>query len=131
MKRILILLIVLTTFVRLSFSQGSSLPSSTVSATQSGNASVLATGFNENVELILPNQNGVFSKSQAEYIMADFFRQNPPTAFSIIHQGQRENSSYAIGKYSCASGAYRFQFLTKSEGGALLIKQLRIEKQDE
>lgn len=131
MKKFLLFLSVFGLVSLSLFSQSNNLPASTVSSTQSGNSSGLASGFNANVELILPSKSGVFSKSQAEYIMGDFFRQNPPTSFAIIHQGQRENSSFAIGKYSSANGVYRFYFLTKSEGGVLLINQLRIEKQDE
>lgn len=123
----------ISAFISLTFSVAAqnNLPSSVVKATQSGDARALAEGFNSSLELILPNKSGVFSKSQAEYIMGDFFRQNAPSSFTIIHQGQRESASFAIGKYISSSGTYRFSFLTKNDSGKILIHQLRIEEQNE
>lgn len=131
MKKILLVFMTWGIFAFSMFSQGNNLPASVVRAIQGGDSHALAEGFNDNIELILPSQSGVFSKSQAEYIMADFFRKNPPSGFNIIHQSQKESSSFAIGKYTASNGSYRFSFLSKSDGRSILIIQLRIEKQDE
>ncbi len=132
MKKILLMLVTWSLLASAMHAQSNNLPSSVIRSTQEGDSRALAQGFNDNIEIILPNKSGVvYSKSQAEYIMGDFFRQNPPTSFAIIHQGQRENSSFAIGKYGSSNGAFRFSFLTKSEGGAILIIQIRIEKENE
>ena len=130
MKKFFLLIIA---FISLSLSVmgQNNLPSSVVKATQNGDARSLAEGFNSSLKLILPNKSGVFSKSQAEYMMGDFFRQNAPSSFTIIHQGQRENASFAIGKYISSTGTYRFYFLTKNDSGKILIHQLRIEEQNE
>ena len=102
-----------------------------VKATKSGNAQVLSVHFFNNIELVLPGKTGVFSKKQAEMIVKDFFGKNPPVDFRIIHEGRKENASYAIGNYSASTGNYRFTFLTKNTASKVLIHQLRIEKQDE
>lgn len=129
MKKFLFVLITLS-FIAVS-SVAQSLPYSVLRATQEGDAVGLAESFNSNIELILPTKNGVFSKSQAEYVMADFFKEYPSASFTVIHQGKRESASFTIGKYTSANGVFRFTFLSKSSGGAALIHQLRIEKENE
>jgi hypothetical protein len=64
-------------------------------------------------------------------ILKEFFTNNPPKSFKIIHEGSRQNASFAIGNYQTGSGTYRFYFLTKKVNGKLLIHQLRIEKQND
>ncbi len=108
-----------------------SFPQGITTATQKGDASELAEYLNSKVELILPSKSGVFSKEQAQYMIKDFFENNSPTSFRIIHQGMRDNSSFAIGTYSCPKGQFRMQFLTKNVDSQTLIIQIRIEKQDE
>lgn len=127
MKKLLLVFIALSFVVVSAVAQ--SLPYSVLRATQEGDAVGLAESFNSNIELILPSKSGVFSKSQAEYVMADFFKQYPSASFNVIHQGQRESASFTIGKYSSANGTFRFTFLSKNSGGTTLIHQLRIEKE--
>ncbi len=107
----------------------SSLPQGIVTATANGNAEKLASYFNNNIELVLPQKSGIFSRSQAQMILKDFFSNNPPSSFKIIHQGNRQNASFAIGNYKTGGDLYRFYLLTKNNNNKLLIHQLRIEKQ--
>jgi hypothetical protein len=109
----------------------SSFPQEITNAVQQGDAGELAGFFNNKIELILPAKSGVFSKEQAQFMMKEFFDNNPSTSFQIIHQGMRDNSSFAIGRYSCAKGPYRLQFLTKNIDNQTLIIQIRIDRQDD
>ncbi len=102
-----------------------------VNATRDGSASNLAEYFNENIELVLPQKSGIFSKSQAEMVLKDFFTKNPPEGFRIIHEGSRQKASFAIGNYTTGTAVFRIYFLTKKVNGNLLIHQLRIEKQND
>ncbi|GAO30963.1 hypothetical protein JCM15548_13287 [Geofilum rubicundum JCM 15548] len=81
--------------------------------------------------MVLPDKSGVFSREQAQFLIKDFFDKHPPTSFQIIHQGERENATFAIGRYNYNQGQYRLLFLTKNNGHETLIHQLRVEKQDE
>ena len=113
-----------------SYAQNSvSLPQSIITATAAGNARDLAVSFNDNIELVLPQKSGIFSKSQAEMVLKEFFSKNPPASFKIIHQGSRQNASFAIGNYKSGNSFYRFYFLTKRTNNKILIHQLRIERQ--
>ncbi|WP_075591217.1 DUF4783 domain-containing protein [Labilibacter marinus] len=106
-------------------------PDEIISATKQGNAVELAKHFNDKIELVLPQKSGVFSNAQAKLVLSDFFSRNKVNTFKIIHQGIRESSSFAIGKYQSNTSTYRFYFLTKNKGSVTYIHQLRIEKQDD
>ncbi len=106
-------------------------PEAIVKATKCANATELSKHFNSKIELVLPQKSGVFSNAQAKLVLNEFFKKNPVTNFKIIHQGVRENSSFAIGKYQSNSTTYRFYFLTKQKESNTFIHQLRIEKQDD
>lgn len=107
------------------------LPEAITAATRNGDAFELASYFNNKVELVLPSKSGVFSKEQAQFLIKDFFDNYPPVSFQVIHQGIRENATFAIGRYNYNRGQFRILFLTKTTGNQTLIHQLRVEKQDE
>ena len=129
--------ITLSLILALSFSltmnaqNSNTISSDIVSAVGEGDASELSEYFNDNIELLIPQKSGIFSKSQAEMVLKDFFNQNPPKGFKIIHEGSRQNASFAIGNYTTNSGIFRLYFLTKNVDNKTLIHQLRIEKQND
>lgn len=103
-----------------------------ISATiKAGNSREFSRFFNTNIELVLPNTEDVYSKTQAELIIKDFFVKNPPTNFVILHQGGKETSRYAIGTLTTTKGVFRVYFLLKIKDSEALIHQLRIEKEEE
>jgi hypothetical protein len=105
------------------------IPDGIVTGIQSGNDAALAEFFNENVELVVQTHDDVYSKSQAQQIIAAFFKSNKPKKFSIIHQGGKEDAQYAIGNLTTNTGTFRVYFLLKNKNNSSFIHQLRIEKQ--
>lgn len=105
----------------------SEIPSEISSALSSGNASMLAQYFNNSIELTLLEKEDIYSKTQAEMILRDFFSKHKPTQFKVVHQGGKENSKYAIGNLVCGLESYRVTFLIKTENNNSYIHQLRIE----
>jgi hypothetical protein len=120
--------IFITSLLFVSFSVFSEdIPPQVINAFSSGNASALAQSFNSTIELTLFDKEEIYSKTQAEMILRDFFSKHKPTQFKIIHQGGKENSKYAIGNLICGTESFRITFLLKSEDGNIYIHQLRIE----
>jgi len=105
------------------------IPDEIVLSIQNGNDTSLAGFFNENVELVVDTHDDVYSKSQAQQIVAEFFKTNKPKQFSIIHQGGKEGARYAIGSLITNTGTFRVYFLLKNKNNNSYIHQLRIEKQ--
>ncbi|GAF01500.1 DUF4783 domain-containing protein [Saccharicrinis fermentans] len=123
--------IVVALFLMLSTAGHAQFPSAIVQATNAADADELSKYFNSKIELVLPEKTGVCSDAQAKLVLNEFFKKNPVTSFRVIHQGIRESSSFAIGKYQSGSTNYRFYFLTKNKDSKTYIHQLRIERQDD
>jgi hypothetical protein len=130
LKTVIVMAMIL--FVGLGAQAQSSVPDAVVNATRKNDSRALAVYFNDKVELIIPGKSGVFSNAQAEQVIKSFFAANPASDFKIIHQGVRDNSSFAIGMYTSKSNfTFRVYYLVKDSDGSVLIHQMRIEKQDE
>jgi hypothetical protein len=98
-------------------------------ALKSGNAKQVSTFFNTNLALTIMNDEGTYSKQQAEVIMRNFFAQNPPKQVSIQHRGSSgQGAKYAVAIYECTNGKFRAYIFMKDAGNGLLIHELRIEK---
>ncbi len=104
-------------------------PDDIIAGLRTGNASSLAKYFNQNVELVVLDNENVYSKAQAEQVLIDFFKKNPPQKFVIIHQGGKDDSSYVIGSLQVAGNKFRVYFLIKTKNNMPYIHQLRIEKE--
>lgn len=96
---------------------------------QSGNAKGLSNYFADDIDLkIIDNQN-VYSKAQATLVVQNFFKNNPPTAFKLIHKGKSQRGlEYRIGRLSTKTSEYRVTFHLKPDGNSFLISQLFFEK---
>ncbi len=97
-------------------------------ALQSGQAKELSELFYEKVDIILPNQSGIYSKSQAFFIIKDFFEKNPPVSFQVINQNFNNGSSFVVGKLHTAKQHFRVCYLTKYSDNLFYIYQFRIEE---
>jgi hypothetical protein len=104
------------------------IPAEIISAINTGNASKLSSYFNTTLELTMPEKEGVYSNTQGEVLIKNFFTQFPPK-FEILHQGGKESSKYAIGNYTSENKVFRITLFFKSEGTKLLIHQMRIENE--
>ncbi len=128
-KHIAIVVVALfATFTALSLPQESNEPIHTITtAFQKGSASEVAKHFSPTIEMMLFEQENMYSKSQAELLLKDFFSKHKPSSFKINHQGAKGNTSFAIGTLLTSSGAYRVSIFLKKESANTLIHQLRIE----
>ena len=99
-------------------------------AIQGGNAKTLSTHFDNSVEVTILDQEGTYSRSQAEVIVRNFFDKYGVKGFRIIHKGESGgNSKYAIGKLESNRGTFRTYIYVKKKGDQLLIQQLRFEEE--
>lgn len=94
-------------------------------ALKTANAKQLAVNFNDMVELGFDGQKQAYSKTQAEFVIKDFFKKYPVTDFEYLHQGSsKEGMKYIIGKYKHAGGSFRVYMLIKQFKGKYLIDTL-------
>lgn len=79
-----------------------------ISAIQGGSSSELARYFNPTISLNINGQQGDYSKNQAEIVLKDFFKKNPPIDFSLVFKNENQSSvSTYIGEYASGQGSYK------------------------
>jgi len=99
-----------------------------VGAFENEDAAGIATHFMAQVEITAPAKEGVFSSRDAQAVIVQFFKDNQVTAFTIKHQGTSKlDDQFRIAEMTTTKGVYRVTFFMKKTGGAMQIKQLKIE----
>ena len=98
-------------------------------ALKNGSAKELAKYFSDIVEVNFDGAKATYSKTQAEFVLKDFFRRYPPLSFEYIHQGSsKEGLKYSIGKYTYEGGHFRVYMLIKKINGIFVIDTLEFSK---
>jgi hypothetical protein len=100
-------------------------------AIKAGNAAMLSDHLNASIDLSIPNNEGTYSKKQAEQILKMFFSKNPAESFELEHSGNSNSgSTYLIGSYKSKAGkTFRVYMLIKARSGNELIQQLKFEEE--
>ncbi len=97
---------------------------------KSSNSSSISKMMNTNVELTLIENEGMYSRQQAEMMIKNFFNQNPAKSIVIQHRGAAaQGAKYAIAVYESNGIKYRVYIFMKDAGNGLLIHELRFEKE--
>ncbi|HKJ79474.1 MAG TPA: DUF4783 domain-containing protein [Prolixibacteraceae bacterium] len=128
-KKIAFAIFLSTVMISVATTAKSQIPDEIILSLKSGNAKVLSDYFNQNVELVVLDNDNVYSKAQAQQIVGNFFNSHTPNGFSVIHNGGKEGAKYVIGNLTTNNGTFRVYFLLKQNQGKDYIHQLRIEKQ--
>ena len=128
-KKITLSILFIAGFIIYSNQVKAQVPDEILQSLKTGNSKTLSEYFNQNVEMVVLENDNVYSKAQAQQIVNKFFNSNPPENFNIIHQGGKEGAQYVIGNLVTSKGTFRVYFLLKKNGGKDYIHQLRIEEQ--
>jgi hypothetical protein len=127
-KKILFTVSLILGILVASFQSQAQIPNEILLSLKSGNAKVLSRYFNQNVDLVVLNDQNVYSKAQAQQIVGNFFNSYPPEDFSVVHDSGKEGAKAVIGTLKTSNGSFRVYFLLKQNEGKEYIHQLRIEK---
>lgn len=92
-----------------------------------GNTDELARSFNDRVEITINNVRDVYSLAQAKFVMKKFFTDFPPTSFKDFQFGNTETTSYILGEYKSAKGAFEVNMFLKRSGEVMKIDRIRFE----
>ena len=120
----LLILSFMTPFVYGSFL--GNVPEGLKEAFKAGNAKEIAQYFGASVEMEILSQENVCTKLQAEQVIKQFIEQHPVTGFSLLFEGGKNQSKYAIGKLLTKKGNFRVSLLVKNQ----IVIQLRIEEEN-
>ena len=106
-------------------------PANLSKAMEDGDATKLAQFFHESLELTIQDKDYVASKNQATRIMENFFKEHPPTGFSISFEGTKEKSRYAIGNLTTAKGNFRVNIFFMNKDDKRLVYYMSIEQESQ
>jgi hypothetical protein len=93
-----------------------------------GNIQELAKTFSSSVDLTVNGDENVYSKSQAEIILRNFFQKHQPKAVKVLHRvTSNPNYRFAVLILTTSDGTYRVSVSLKSANGLFVLEELRIE----
>lgn len=96
---------------------------------KSGSSKEIARYFDQTVLLNINGKNGDYSKTQAEYILKDFFLKYPPVDFNVLHQaGSPGPTVFYVGSYLAKGEQFRVLIKGNSKSEVLRIFSIDIIK---
>lgn len=100
-----------------------------VEAIKVGSINDLAVHLAPSVECDILEQSNVYSKAQATQILKDFFVQNKPKSFSVLHKSGKD-VKYIIGTYLTLTGkSFRIScFVRQVDEQSCTIQQIIIKE---
>jgi len=95
---------------------------------KSANSKDIAANFSSSVDLIIIDEEDVYSKAQAEQILRSFFTKYIPVKSTVIHR-LNTNPNFRYGALSLVTknGSFRVSITLKKNGNAFFITELKIE----
>ena len=97
---------------------------------KAGSAKELSKYLNQTVDVTLDGNVQSYSKAQAEFVFRDFFKQHPPSEFSIIHQGSSKGGQpFAIGQFKSGEETYRVFMKIKAINSQALVHEISFAKE--
>ena len=99
-------------------------------ALKAGSAKELSKYLSSTVDVTFDGNVQSYSKAQAEFVFRDFFKQHPPSEFSILHQGSSKGGQpFAIGQYKSGSDTYRVFMKIKAANSQQLLHEISFSKE--
>ena len=100
-------------------------------AIKSGNSREISKHFDSSISLKILNKEDVYSKSQAEIILKDFFAKNQIKNYNSKHSGASKNGAqYIIGQIITPNQNFRTYYFIKKIGESSLIQEFKIENEN-
>ncbi|WP_165823777.1 DUF4783 domain-containing protein [Pseudochryseolinea flava] len=97
---------------------------------KAGSAKELSKYLNQTIDVTIDDNVQSYSKAQAEFVFRDFFKQNPPSEFNIIHQGSSKGGQpFAIGQYKSNANTYRVFMKIKAVSSQQLVHEISFVKE--
>jgi hypothetical protein len=99
-------------------------------ALKAGSAKEAVKSFNQSLDINLEGEVKTYSKAQAEFVLRDFFKNHPPSDFTIVHTGSSKGGlQYAIGNYKSGNDLYNVLIRVKQTGSNYLVHEISFVKE--
>lgn len=129
MKRVLIVGMLVLGFLP-GWAQSGNLVDLVKESIKAGSAKELAKHLNTSVDVTIDGKPETYSRAQAEFVLRDFFKVNPPSEFNIIHQGSSKGGQpFAIGQYKSGDNTFRVWMKIKVSGNQSFVQEISFVKE--
>lgn len=99
-------------------------------AIKAGSAKEISQYFHQTIDVTLEGDINNYSKTQAEYVLKEFFQKYTPSSFMIVHQGaSKAGMPYAIGQYTSGDNIFRVWIRIKKTDDSFLIHEISFIKE--
>jgi hypothetical protein len=123
MKRIVLFLTAVFSFLYVQAADTSSISG----AFKAGNASMLVSSMDQEVNLAVPGSTKKCNANEAVSMLNTFFGSNKPTGFTVVHNADKKESGFIVGKLTTAKGEFRVNITYRADGNKAIIQSIRIE----
>lgn len=123
MKRLVIILTLIFSFVCVYAADITSIST----AFKSGNASSLSSSMAGEVDIAVPGSTKKCNAADAVAMLNTFFGSNTPTGFTVLHNADKKDSGFLVGKLPTSKGEFRVNITYKAENNKIIIQSIRIE----
>ena len=96
-------------------------------ALKSGDAAALAGNMYTETDIAVPGAAQKGSPAEAGAILSRFFQGNTPSGFTVVHQADKNDGGFVVGKMQTAGREYRVNITYIVKDGRALIQTIRIE----
>lgn len=128
-SRFFLVTLLFLSFATTGFSQ-SDVISQVKETIKAGSAKELSRYLNSTVDVTMEGNPQSYSKTQAEFVLRDFFKQHPPNEVNIIHQGSSKGGqTFAIFQYKSGNDTFRLFMKIKGSGNAQFLDDIRFTKE--
>ncbi len=115
-------------FVAVSFANMNDVIDDIASCIKSANTKELSKYFSSTVNMTLLNDEGMYSRVQAEIILREFFARNPPSQVKIAHRlDSNPNFRYVVLNLETAKDTFRVSYKLTNNDNAFLVTEFRVE----
>ena len=98
------------------------------SCIKGGNTKELSKYFSSTVSMTLLNDEGIYSRVQAEIILRDFFGKNTPTSVKIAHRlDSNPNFRYVVLNLETPKDTFRVSYKLTNNDNAFQVTEFRVE----
>ena len=102
-----------------------------INGIRSGNIPTISKYFDKFVTITINNNQAVYSNTQGEMVLKDFFNKNTIKDFTVLQQGATSggnDSKYAIGNLITVNGTFRIYVVLKHKENIYILQEIRFEK---
>jgi len=79
------------------------------------------------VDIAVPGTKQKGSGADAAAILTKFFESSKPTDFTVLHNADKNDSGFIVGKLVTGNGEFRVNITYITKGANVLIQSIRIE----